>query len=323
MSGFTAPVFDHRFQAMGGPCRLRIDCADEALGQQAIVAAEAEVRRLESKYSRYLPDSLTSQINRAAGADTPVPIDAETSGLLGFATTLWEQSDGLFDLTAGILRRAWDFKSGRLPQQVQLDLLLPLIGWQKVEWDQRSVRLPRPGMEIDFGGCVKEYASDSAAAVIGKLGIKRALVDLAGDMAVVGEESVGRPWSVGIRHPARPDQAIASVQLPQGGLASSGDYERCMLIDGRRYGHILNPVSGWPVQGLSAVSVLAPQCLVAGGSATIALLKPEAEAVQWLTELGLPWLAVDSQLVCHGSLAASSGTMPARDSTSPESKANE
>ena len=97
--------FDHRFRAMGGPCRLRFDCADEAAAARAIAAAEAEVGRLEQKYSRYLPDSLTSTINRAAGGHQPVPIDTETAALLGYADTLWQQSQGLFDLTAGVLRR--------------------------------------------------------------------------------------------------------------------------------------------------------------------------------------------------------------------------
>ena len=298
------PLFEHQFRAMGGPCRLRFGCADETLAAQAIAAAEAEVRRLEQKYSRYLPDSLTSAINAAAGAARAVPIDDETAAMLGFAHTLWEQSDGLFDLTAGILRRAWDFRSGRLPAQSAIDRLLPLIGWQRVQWDASSIRLPAAGMEIDFGGCVKEYACDSVGALLARHGVERGLVDLAGDMAAVGEGSVREPWPVGIRHPRRSGAAIATFSLAAGSLASSGDYERCVVVDGRRYGHILNPLTGWPVQGLAAVSIAAPQCLVAGGSATIAMLKPEKEALAWLAELGLPWFAVDSAMECHGELGA-------------------
>ena len=294
--------FEHQFRAMGGPCRLRFACADDVLAGRVITAAETEVRRLEQKYSRYLPDSLTSTINRAAGTQQPVPIDSETAAMLGFAHTLWQQSDGLFDLTAGILRRAWDFRSGRLPAQSAIDRLLPLIGWQQVQWDASSIRLPLAGMEIDFGGCVKEYACDSVGAVLARHGIERGLVDLAGDMVVVGSDSALEPWSVGICHPRRAGAAIATFSLAAGSLASSGDYERCMVVDGRRYGHILNPLTGWPVQGLAAVSIAAPQCLVAGGSATIAMLKPEGEALAWLAELGLPWFAVDSAMACHGEL---------------------
>lgn len=298
------PGIEHRFKAMGGLCRLRFDCPAEDVALLAIQNAEAEVRRLEAKYSRYHPDSLTSRINRVAGS-AAVDIDEETAGLLGFAQSLWQRSEGLFDLTSGILRQAWDFKSDRLPGQAEIDRLLPLIGWDRVQWDEHSISLPRAGMEIDLGGCVKEYASDCAAAVLAKHGIQRGLVDLAGDIAVVGAGSVSEPWPIGIRHPARrASRAVARVSLARGGLASSGDYERCIQLGGKRYGHILSPVSGWPVQGLVAVSVIADQCLVAGGNATIAMLQPEAMALQWLADLGLPWLAVDADLHCYGDIEA-------------------
>ena len=231
------PLYEHSFRAMGCPCRLRLECDDGALAQAAIAAAEAEVRRLEEKYSRYLPDSLTTRINRNAGGE-PVAIDPETAGLLGFAHTLWEQSDGRFDLTAGILRRAWDFRSGKLPSQVAIDRLLPLIGWQQVQWSADTIRLPQRGMEIDFGGCVKEYASDSAAGLLADHGIRRALVDLGGDIAVSGAACRASPWPVGIRHPRARGEALAGILLAAGGLASSGDYERCLIVEGRRYGHI-------------------------------------------------------------------------------------
>ncbi len=296
------PCVEHTFKAMGGPCRLRLEVPDKAVADTAIAAAVAEVQRLEFKYSRYLPDSLTSQINRAAGAGRPVAIDAETAGLLNYANTVWRESEGVFDLTSGVLRKAWDFKSGLLPEQREIDALLPLVGWDQVRWTRDSVYLPAPGMELDFGGCVKEYAADSAAAQLRRHGVEAALVDLAGDMVAVGAPDGAAGWPVGIRHPEARDRAVAQVSLPEGGLASSGDYERCMVIEGRRFGHILHPRTGWPVQGLVAVTVLAGQCLVAGSSATIAMLKPADEALDWLDKLGLPWLAIDSELGCYGSL---------------------
>lgn len=301
--------FEHNFVAMGGPCHLRIDCHDPKAAGRAIDAAEAEVRRLESKYSRYHPDSLTSKINRHAGDSAPVAIDRETAGLLNYAQTLWRESEGMFDLTSGVLRRAWDFKAARLPSQSEIDTLLPLVAWERVQWDETTVRLPERGMELDFGGCVKEYACDSAVEVLRQQGIEYALVDLSGDMAAlggqcrsVGGNSAGRvsPWKIGIRHPGKRDEAIAYIPLLQGGLASSGDYERCMEVDGQRYGHILNPKTGWPVGGLVAVSVVAEQCLVAGSTATIAMLMPEKAALLWLAELGVSWLAVDAQFNIYG-----------------------
>lgn len=297
------PSIEHSFSAMGGPCRLRLETDDDSDVEAAIRVAEAEVRRLEQKYSRYLDDSLTTRINRAAGGGEPVPIDSETAGLLNYANTAWQASDGLFDLTSGVLRKAWDFKAGRRPEQNEIDDLLPLVGWEQVQWGRDSVYLPRQGMELDFGGCVKEYAADSAAMQLRRHGVRAALVDLAGDMATVGAPQGERGWPVGIRHPVEKNSAVAQVLLPEGGLASSGDYERCLEIEGVRYGHILHPRTGWPIHGLVAVSVLAGQCLVAGSSATIAMLKPADEALVWLERLGLPWLAIDADLQCHGSLA--------------------
>ena len=294
--------FEHRFVAMGGPCRFRIDHVDWVTAQTAIEAAEAEVRRLENKYSRYLEDSLVSQVNARAGSGIETEIDKETAGLLNYADTLFRESGGLFDLTSGILRRAWDFKAGTIPSQSQLEELLPLINWEWVDWNESTIRLPRAGMEIDFGGYVKEYASDSAAKALADNGIDKALIDLAGDMAALGKQADDRPWEIGIRHPRNKAQAIARVSLNAVSLASSGDYERCLEIDGQRYGHILNPQTGWPMQGLVAVSVIAEQCLVAGSTATIAMLKPAPEALEWLAELGLPWLGIDTQLNCHGTI---------------------
>jgi thiamine biosynthesis lipoprotein len=292
--------YEHQFTAMGSSCSVQADHADEDACVAALDAAETEVRRLETKYSRYQQNSLASQINRAAGNLQPTAIDSETAGLLRYAHTLWEQSNGLFDLTSGVLRKAWNFRSGKPAIQADIDTLLPLVDWSSVALTDTSVCLPRPGMELDFGGIVKEYASDSAARCLRNQGILHGLVNLAGDIAVAGPQGDGNNWPIGIRHPREQGHALASISLGAGGLASSGDYERCIEHNGKRYGHILNPATGWPVSGLAAVSVVADQCLVAGSVGTVAMLKPIADALTWLDELGLPWLAIDQEMRCHG-----------------------
>lgn len=287
---------------MGGPCQLRIYAKSLEHSKRAIGAAITEIERLEQKYSRYRKDSLLTRINRSAGTGNSIVIDVETAGLFNYADTLCHESGGLFDPTAGILRRVWDFKSGSVPTEAAVQQVLPLIGWQQLIREGRSVTLPHAGMELDLGGCVKEYACDSVVSVLHQAGIAHGLIELAGDIAVVGPQPNGDPWSIGIRHPRNKTAAIAQIPLRRGGLASSGDYERCVEIAGERYGHILNPHTGWPVKGLVSVTVLAEQCLVAGSSATLGMLLPQEEALEWLSELGLPWLAVDQQSRCYGSV---------------------
>src|SRR5207237_10037473 len=114
-------------------------------------AAIAEVKRIEAKYSRYREESLLSRINAGAGKEG-IEVDEETLNLLAFADACFRQSDGLFDATSGVLRRAWNFREPRVPSQAELDALLPLVGWEAVELTGRRVRLPRAGMELDFGG---------------------------------------------------------------------------------------------------------------------------------------------------------------------------
>jgi thiamine biosynthesis lipoprotein len=291
----------HRFTAMGGPCELQVYAPDETRATTACTAGEAEVRRLEAAYSRYRDDSITARINRSAGNPGGIEVDDETAGLLDFAHTAWQQSDGLFDLTSGALRRAWNFKAQRVPTQAQVEAALAHVGWQRVGWERPRLRL-EPGMELDFGGIVKEYAADRARRVLHDAGVRHGCVDLCGDLAIVGPHPDGTAWQVGIRHPRDPASAIAAIELAAGAIASSGDYERYFEAGGRRYCHILNARTGWPSEGPASVSVVAHDCLLAGAASTIAMLKGPQDGPAWLAELGLAWLCVDAQGRVSGSL---------------------
>ena len=272
------------FKAMGSPCELRL-YGEPARTAEVARAAQAEVVRLEAKYSRYREDSLATRINRSAGELAGVEVDAETALLLDYAATAWRESEARFDITSGILRRVWNFKAGRVPAADEVAALLPLIGWDKVRWRAPRLVLPLRGMEIDFGGYVKEYAADLVAAKCRELGVRNGLVDLGGDLAAIGPHPDGRPWRVGVRDPRAPDRALAQLALHAGGVATSGDYERCMIVDGVRYGHVLDPRSGWPVRGLASVSVIADACLVAGTLTTCAMLRGTRGGA-WLDALG-------------------------------------
>lgn len=282
------------FDAMASPCELRLQGEDETRLHRAAQAAIDEVRRIEKKYSRYDEASVVSRINAAAGDGQAIEVDAETASLLDFAARLHALSGGLFDITSGVLRRAWDFRVPRVPAQGEIDALLPLIGWDKVRWSEGRIALPRAGMQIDFGGFGKEYAADRAAEVLRAAGVAHGFVNLGGDIRVVGPRGDGRGWRLGIRHPRREDALLRSVELRAGALATSGDYERFFEIDGRRYGHLLDPRAGWPVVYWQSVSVIAPTCTAAGAACTIAALQGESGR-DFLAMQGLPAVLADAE----------------------------
>ncbi len=300
MTSARAPL-DHgvQFVAMASDCEVRLAGVSAARAQSLAALAIAEVRRIETKYSRYRADSVVSRINAAAGSGESIAIDAETAQLLAFATQLFTLSDGLFDATSGVLRQVWDFKTGRKPSPEQLKEVLPRIGWNHVQWTDQTAQLSRPGMELDFGGFGKEYAADRAATLLANEGVQHGLVNLGGDIRVIGPQADGSPWLMGIRSPrearaARQDDAvIASIPISSGALATSGDYERFFVDEGERFCHILNPKTGWPAQHWQSISVIAPVCVAAGAMSTTAMLKGP-EALAFLQGQGVSYLAVNA-----------------------------
>lgn len=291
------PVFNISFEAMASRCEVRLAAFDEAQARSLARFAIDEVRRIEIKYSRYRPDSIVSRINAAAGAAW-IDCDDETSALFGYADALFQASGGLFDITSGVLRRAWDFRAARVPDEKELAPLLGLIGWQSVLREAGRIRLPQAGMEIDFGGFGKEYAADRAAAILAAQGVHSGYLNLGGDMRIIGPQPDGAAWSIGIQDPRKADGLIATIPVTSGALTTSGDYERFFELGGRRYCHILDPRDGQPVQAWRSVSVLAPLAIAAGSCTTIAMLK-QTEALSFLEESGLAYLAVDQQGKLH------------------------
>jgi len=289
----------HDFHALGSDCAVHLVADSAAEFARLAKAAEAEVVRIERRFSRYRLDSELSRINAAAAAGGSVRIDDETAGLIAFAKACFDRSNGAFDITSGVLRAAWDFSTARLPEQAAIDALLPRIGLDKVTLAEGCVHFARAGMELDFGGLGKEYAADRAAEVCIALGARHGFVDLAGDIRVIGPQPDGAAWRVGVRHPRNPQLVIAQVAMCGGALATSGDYERFIEVEGERYGHILDPRSGWPARGLSSVTVISERCLVAGSLATTAMLKG-CEGADWLRRLGVRHIVAADDGCCYG-----------------------
>jgi thiamine biosynthesis lipoprotein len=281
---------------MGCPCELQLFAASEAEARRVAALAVAEVGRLDAKYTSYREDSFLAEINRAAAVGGRLEVDAETARLLDYADACHRESGGLFDVTAGVLRGAWRCDGGALPDAAEMEALLAKVGWHRVEWNASRLGFPLAGMQLDFGGIVKEYASDRVVALCRAEGVRSGLVNLGGDLAIVGPRPGGEPWQIGVRQPRKPSELAGTFELHEGALASSGDYERCIEIDGVRYGHILDPRTGWPVRHLASVSVVADLCVVAGSASTIAMLRQE-EGPAWLEEIGAEhhWIDVDGR----------------------------
>lgn len=294
-------LYPFTFKAMGCPCELQLFAENPDTARQVAETAIQETYRLEAKYSRYRPDSFLSAINKVAAQGGQIEVDGETASLLNYADACYEQSEGLFDVTSGLLRQAWRFDQGELPDPEQIASLLNRIGWEKLRWNGAILSFPKLGMELDFGGIVKEYAVDRLAGLCRSLGIESGVVNLGGDVRLIGPRPDARPWRIGLKHPRVPDATVETVELDSGAVASSGDYERCLVVNGERYGHVLNPKTGWPVRWLASVSVVGDFCVVAGSASTIAMLKEEAGPA-WLEDMGLPHLWVDVDGNIGGSL---------------------
>ncbi len=225
-----------RFVAMACPCEVLIDSPTEALARVVVDCVSQCAWRIEHKFSRYRQDNIVHRINTSNGR--PIHVDDETARLLDFAATLTALSEGRFDITSGILRKAWTFDGGtHVPAQADIDALLACVGWHKVLWDRQALQLQlQPGMQIDFGG-------------------------------------------------------THIVPLLRGALATSGDSRRFVLHAGRRYSHILDARTGWPVEHAPrAISVAADTCTQAGTLTTLAMLSG-AQAETFLKASGAKyWL---------------------------------
>lgn len=275
---------------MGCPAEVCLYAANWSEAKRAFGIAESECRRLDRKYSHYRAESYLAGLMREASKANGAQVDEETAALLNLAAVQHEESGGLFDPSTGRLTELWAHRDS-LPSNSEISAALSLSGWDKVEWDGVCLRL-LPELRFDLGGIVKEYAADRAAVLLKLSGFESGYVDLGGDLHILGPHPGGAPWNIGIRNP-RGTGALAQIRIHRGGLATSGDYERCSIIGGQRYGHIIDPRSGWPVHGLASVSVVAPSCLLAGAVSTLAMLRQSCEGLEFLAKSGLSWLAHD------------------------------
>ncbi|MFT6987421.1 MAG: thiamine biosynthesis lipoprotein [Psychromonas sp.] len=259
------------FFAMASSCEVLVECSEALCATQIIEAVFTEAKRIESKFSRYLKTNIVYKINHSAGK--PVCLDDETCHLVDFAYLCHQLSDGLFDITSGVLAQVWSFDgSDNIPDRAQIDKLLPLIGLHKVTWQAPYLTLPK-GMALDFGGIGKEYAVDCCLAkAVDIAATVPVLLNFGGDLICNGSRQNGSGWTIGIESVVGVKPIVLS--LKKGALATSGDVNRYLLQKGIRYSHILNPLTGYSViDAPRSITVAAESCIEAGLLSTLAMLQ--------------------------------------------------
>jgi len=274
------------FHALGTTCEVQYEAPlGSAHAKSFEQAAVAWVTAFEAKYSRFIPTSLVSRINAAAGYSW-IALDEETDRLLALCDTLFSMTQGVLDPTALPLIKLWNWKtpSPTLPTAAEIDAARKLVGWTKVRRSPGRIFLPTPGMALDFGGFGKEYAVDIVAQIALDHGIANALVDFGHDIRVIGMPPRRPAWHVGLEDPKNPGKVSGSIAVSGSrGVASSGDYIRSFKIGGRRYGHIIDPRTGWPVaNGCLQATIIADTCLQAGVLSTTSFIHGVPRGLEFL-----------------------------------------
>jgi len=274
------------FRALGSACELFYAAPNRHAADEFRHAAFDWLASFETRFSRFLPCSVVSEINANAGVCW-TDIDEQGELLLNICDHCHVTTQGAFDATSLPLSILWDWKHKHdaLPSPAEIAQAKQLVGWSRVKLEPGRVMLPEKGMMLDLGGVGKEFAVDCLINLASSHGIKNIMVDLGGDIAVLGEPPEAGGWYVGLEDPAAPEErCYCGIRLRSGGaVATSGDYRRCFTHDGLTYGHILDCRTGWPVaNGTRAASVIAPLCVLAGILSTSAMVTGGMEAIrQW------------------------------------------
>ena len=278
----AAGFYKLTFQAMSTTCRVHFRSLDPARARDFQTEVLHWVAWFEARYSRFLPDSLISRINAAAGLHW-VEVDPETEALFNLCQEMIFFTRGVFDPTSLPLMQLWNWKAkpAVIPDPSAIKAAQELVGWRKLQRRPGGIFLPREGMALDMGGIGKEYAVDRVLSLALQRGIENVLVDFGNDVRVHGEPPEKGAWHIGLEDPRHPGHCWTGVAVKNHAVATSGDYLRHFTHEGRRYGHIIDPRTGYPVNnGTLSVSVIAPHCTFAGILSTTIFVLGAKEGIE-------------------------------------------
>lgn len=264
--------YSQSLKLMGNNFTITVVAPDNNIAQNYIEAAIAEIRRIEKLLTAFSNDSQTSKINENAGIQ-PVKVDKEVYGLIERSIAISKITQGAFDITYGSIDKSlWNFDKNmtRLPSKEEALQRVHLINYNNVilDPDTTTVYLKEKGMRIGFGGIGKGYAAEMAKALLVKQGVTSGIINASGDLTAWGMQPDGRPWRIGISNPDRPQEVFSYMDISGKAVATSGNYEKYVMIGGKKYSHTIDPKTGLPISGIKSVTIISSNAEFADAMAT-------------------------------------------------------
>ncbi|MDP4130963.1 MAG: FAD:protein FMN transferase [Bacteroidota bacterium] len=265
-------VFNKALKLMGNRFQISAVAKNEAWANERIDAAIGEIQRIEKLLTTFSNDSETSLINENAGL-APVKVSRETFELIERSTRISRVTQGAFDITYGSVDKSlWNFDTNMksLPDKETARKRVGLINYRNIVLDDENatVFLKKKGMRIGFGGIGKGYAAEKAKQVMQEMGVESGIVNASGDLTCWGHQSNGKPWTIGIVNPNAVGQVFSCMDVTNMAIATSGNYEKYIMINGKKYSHTIDPRTGLPVTGIKSVTIITPNAEISDAMAT-------------------------------------------------------
>lgn len=298
VSAITTQVYKKVLKLMGNRFELSVVWQDETEAMHLIEQAVEEIRRIEKLLTTYSEDSQTSLINQQAGI-APVKVDREVFELIRRSQKISAVTQGAFDITYGSVdKRLWNFDKNMtaLPDADIARQSVHLINYQNVILDEEActVFLKKPGMRIGFGGIGKGYAAEQAKSVLKSLGVTSGIVNASGDLTAWGHQPNGQEWTIGIADPDAARTPFSYLSITDMAIATSGNYEKYVMIGGKRYSHTIDPKTGLPVTGIKSVTIISPNAEIADAMATPVMIMGIRAGLDMINQVkGLACIIID------------------------------
>ena len=299
-------VYRKTLKLMGNRFEISVVANDPVWANNCIEEAVEEIRRIEKLLTTFNESSQTNLINRNAGI-APVYVDNEVFELIRRSKKISGITQGAFDITYGSIdKRLWNFDMNMtvLPGAKVAKQLVRLINYKNIVLDERNgtVFLKEKGMRIGFGGIGKGYAAECAKAVLQKRGIKSGIVNAAGDLTAWGNQPGGKPWTIGIADPNASREIFSHMNITNTSVATSGNYEKFVVIDGKKYSHTIDPKTGLPVTGIKSVTIICSNAEIADAMATPVMIMGIKAGIDMVNQVkGLACIIIDDNDRIHTS----------------------